>query len=110
MNVEEHLLTVLAEEGGEVAKECHKALRFGLDDKLTLDPTGPRGSTGPTVREKIVSELNDLLGVAQMLVDRKILPANWQDENLQKQKIQKVTRYMEYARQVGTLKNDKSDQ
>lgn len=53
MNATEHLLVCLAEECGEVAKECSKALRFGLDDQVTLNPYGPRGTEGPTVREKI---------------------------------------------------------
>lgn len=105
MNATNHLLTVLAEEGGEVAKECHKALRFGLDDKVTLDPGGPRGTTGPTNREKIICELNDVLGVAQMLVENGILPSDWQDQAAQEQKKRKVSRYMDYARRVGALES-----
>jgi len=103
MNATNHLLAVLAEEGGEVGKECHKAQRFGLDDKVTLDPQGPRGTTGPTNREKIVAELNDMLGVVQMLVDRGVLPANWQDKAAQERKAMKVARYMDYAVRVGAL-------
>ena len=103
MTENEHLLTVLGEEGGEVAKEVSKTLRFGLDDKLTLDPDGPRGTEGPTNREKIVNELNDLLGVARMLVARGVLPENWQSEQRQQRKIDRVTAYMRYAQRVGAL-------
>jgi len=103
MDSTEHLLTCLAEECGEVAKECAKALRFGLDDQVTLNPHGPRGTTGPTNREKIVDELNDLLGVVIMLTQRGILPENWQDFARQDAKTHKVARYMDYAVRVGAL-------
>lgn len=103
MNYTEHLLTVAAEECGEVAKEIHKALRFGLDDKVTLDPFGPRGTTGPTNREKIVEELNDLMGVINMLIASGSLPHDWQDAARQDRKRLKVSACMEYARKVGAL-------
>lgn len=103
MNTEEHLLVCLAEECGEVAKECHKALRFGLDDQLTLDPSGPRGTEGPTTREKIVAELNDLMGVVGMLVVRGILPATWPCDAQQQCKAARVIAFMGYAVKVGTL-------
>lgn len=109
MNNTEHLLTCLAEECGEVAKECHKALRFGLDDKVTMDPKGPRGTTGPTNAEKIVEELNDLIGVVNMLVTRGQLPGGWQCAERQQRKALKVAAYMGYAREVGSLENAKGD-
>lgn len=105
MNISEHLLAVLAEECGEVAKECHKALRFGLDDQVTINPNGPRGTTGPNNREKIVDELNDLMGIVQMLVDRGILPSDWQNPEKQDAKTHKVARFMDYANRVGALEN-----
>ena len=103
MNTAEHLLVCLSEECGEVAKECSKALRFGLDDQVTLNPYGPRGTQGPTVREKIVDELNDLLGIVSMLVQRGILPENWQDAVKQDAKTHRVAAYMDYAVRGGTL-------
>jgi NTP pyrophosphatase (non-canonical NTP hydrolase) len=99
----------LAEECAEVAQASSKALRFGLDDKLTLDPAGPRGTEGPTNQEKIVSELNDLLGIVEMLVQRDILPVDWQDAAKQRAKADKVARYMEYATRVGALKRGEPD-
>jgi hypothetical protein len=105
MNENEHLLTVLGEEGGEVAKECAKALRFGIADKLTLDPEGPRGTEGPTNAEKIVAELNDLLGVARMLVSRGVIPAGWESEARQQRKIRRVIQYMNYAVRVDALRD-----
>ena len=103
MDYIEHLLTICAEECCEVSKEIHKALRFGLDDQVTLDPHGPRGTTGPTNRDKIVEELNDLMGVVKMLVECSALPGDWQDTGRQDRKIEKVLAYMDYARKVGTL-------
>lgn len=105
MNEKEHLLTVLGEEGGEVAKECSKAIRFGLYDQVTMDPEGPRGNQGPTNQDKIVDELNDLLGVARMLVSRGIIPADWQNEARQQRKIRRVIQYMNYAVRVDALRD-----
>lgn len=104
MNTIEHLLVCLAEECGEVAKECHKALRFGLDDQLTLNPDGPRGTEGPTNREKIIAELNDLCGVVRMLEERGVLPRSCMlDTTAQTTKAFKVGRFMRYAVRVGAL-------
>lgn len=105
MNYLEHILTCAAEECGEVSKEIHKALRFGLDDQVTLDPNGPRGTTGPTNRDKIVEELNDLMGVVRMLETCGALPHDWQDAERQARKVAKVSAYMGYARRVGALEN-----
>lgn len=107
MNYLEHLLTCLSEEGVEVALEmskiAHKSLRFGLDDHVTVDPTGPPSQEGPTNRDRLVSELNDLMGVIRMLENCGALPADWQDAEKQEQKIARVTAYMGYARNLGTL-------
>jgi hypothetical protein len=105
MNETEHLLATLAEEGGEVGKECDKALRFGIADKITMDPEGPRGTEGPTNAEKIVAELNDLLGVARMLVSRGVIPPDWQNEARQQRKIRRVIQYMNYAVRVNALRD-----
>jgi hypothetical protein len=106
VNVTQHLLVCLAEECGEVAKECHKALRFGLDDQVTLDPHGPRGTEGPTNRQKIAAELNDLRGVLTLCVANGILPINWSDQKAQYHKRKKVSDYMAHARRLGVLKGD----
>ena len=105
MNTTEHLLTCLAEECAEVAKECGKALRFGTDDKITMDPKGPRGTEGPTNAEKIAAELCDLFAVAQMLTDKGVLPGPWYSAEKANAKKRKVESYMDYARRVGALEN-----
>ncbi len=109
MNRHEHILTVLAEEGGEVAKECHKALRFGLDDQLTMNPDGPRGTEGPTNREKIGQEMTDLLGIYRMAVleglvpDLGIIVTRPDVAEAMDRKAEKVEAFMRYARRVDAL-------
>lgn len=109
MNVNEMLLSRLAQECGEVAHDVLKALDYGLDDKVTLDPYGPRGTEGPTNRERIINELNDVMGVIEMLVYRGILPSNWQNPERQKAKREKVVDYLHYSARVGTLDQDSLD-
>lgn len=103
MTHEEHLLACLAEECGEVSKECHKALRFGMDDQVTLDPLGPRGTEGPTNREKIIMELNDLMGVVHRMVAFGFLPPEWRDSSRIARKVLKLKQYEDYARRIGSL-------
>lgn len=97
MNVVEHLLTCLAEEGGEVAKECCKILRFGLDDYCPYDPEQTPN------RVRLVNELNDLLGVVLLLVEEGVLPEGWEDRGAQYKKMKKVVRHMGYAETAGAL-------
>lgn len=93
-----HLLACLNEECGEVAKEVDKSFRFGLDDHNFLKPIGPSN------RERIVDELNDLMGVVEMCVAAGIIPAHWQCTAKKRKKVVKVMRCMAYARKVGALK------
>jgi hypothetical protein len=96
MDEERYLIHVLSEECIEVSKEAHKAVRFGTDDK---DPTIEGAETQ---RERIAKEMDDLLGVHNMLVERGILrPPN---PEAQRAKENKVTQFMEYSRNKGTLR------
>lgn len=98
MNINEHLLTCLNEEAVEIALDVDKALRFGLDDRNPLD------RTSNTNRERIIAELNDLLGVVSLLVDSGIIPKNWESPSAQSKKVQKILSFMNYARKTGALK------
>lgn len=97
MNFKEHLLVLLMEEAAEVAKETAKALRFGLEDRSVLNPDGP------TNRERMVDELNDLMGVVAMLEEHAIVPVDWFSPIKQKAKREKVMQFMLYAQSVGAL-------
>lgn len=91
----EHLLTCLLEECSEVSKNISKALRFGLQDS---DPNG-----APIVNAKTISlELTDLIGVAEMCLDKGIIPPYDNPIGKQQKKL-KVKKYMQYARKKGTL-------
>ncbi len=97
MTPEEHLLLKLAEECGEVGKEVSKALLFGWGDRITYEPAGPRGVEGKTCGEKIVEELNDLMGVIESLVRVGILPEDWQNPAKQASRPLRLARFMVYA-------------
>lgn len=97
MNTSEHLLTCLSEECVEVSKDIHKALRFGLDDRNVLNPEGP------TNRERIIDELNDLFAVVEMLMQEGILPHDWCVGSKGAEKRYKVRKFMTYAQSVGAL-------
>lgn len=98
MNHAEHLLVCLMEECAEVAKDVSKALRFGIDDTNVLQPFGP------TNRQRIAQELNDLMAVVKMLQNITILPEEglW-DEEAQVAKMKKVEQFMNYAKRQGVL-------
>ncbi len=90
MNTTEHLLTTLTEECVEVAHRACKALRFGLAE---IQPGQDENNA-----QRIERELSDLVGVAEMLG----LCVSRGDIDKKKARVQK---YMEYAKEVGTLKD-----
>lgn len=97
MNTIEHIVCCLGEEGSEIAHICSKANRFGLDDRSCLDPSGP------TNRERLIAELNDLMGVARLAADNGIIPHDWMDADSQEAKLRKAKKFMRYAVDRGTL-------
>jgi hypothetical protein len=100
MNITEHLLTALGEEGAEITQAASKALRFGLDD---VYPSTAKNPNGASTTERLVDELNDLMGVIEILQDRKILPITWfSPEKVDAKKV-KILKYLQYAKERGTL-------
>ena len=99
MNKQEYLLNKLSQECIEVAKEISKALEFGLDDIYLRDK--PYKSN----KQKIETELNDLLGTLIKVIDNGILDSTpIYDNDGHIKKIEKINKYMEYAREIGVLK------
>lgn len=94
MTREDHLITILAEECMEVAQRATKALRFGLEE---IQP-----GQQLTNAERILYEYADLLAVARMMIDEKLLPSKDLYEMI-KNKKDKVNKYIQYSQQVGRL-------
>lgn len=100
MNIREHLLTTFSEEAAEIVQDVSKSLRFGLEDRNILNPTGP------TNRERLLIEINQFMAMIDMLIIEGVLPANWADPKVRLEKIQKVRHYMNYAISIGALTAD----
>ena len=99
MTEQEHLLTLLAEEAGELVQACSKALRFGLDDGY---PGTERTNAGDILTELAhVKAVECLLGIRG-------LPGHPSEGRIMDAKIAKVREFMEYARKRGTLKPNDS--
>ncbi|HVK55881.1 MAG TPA: hypothetical protein VM532_12740 [Burkholderiales bacterium] len=100
MNTIEHLLTCAAEEAVEVAQRADKAARFGLTE------TQP-GQT-LTNAARIMGELVELLAVIEMLEERGLIqwPKPEVIREMKDQKKGRVIYYMDYARRLGTLRDE----
>ena len=96
MNNRQHLLVCLAEECAEAQQAVSKALRFGLQD-------GYPGTTRTTCGD-IACEINHLLAVVEMLQDAgALLHNNIPNRSCIENKKIKVQKFMEYAKNHGTL-------
>ena len=96
MDKVDYLLICLAEECGEVAQRCTKALRFGLDE---IQP-----GQELTNRERLEYKLNDFTAIVGMLQSagvnlNPLVPIKMGT------KITKVRKYMQYAKELGRLDN-----
>ena len=95
MTEQQHILSCLIEECAEVQKEVTKILRFGLDD----------GYKGKLNSKTLNEELNDLMGVIDMLPDFGV-KVDITDKAMEA-KQQKVKKFIEYAYKVGTITKNK---
>jgi len=99
MHLNEYMLTVLGEEGVEIAQRVSKANRFGLNE------TEP----GKTLNnaERIEEEFIDMIAVYQLCESFGVLRTlDLEDRETQKrirEKKAKVLEYMNYSREQGTL-------
>jgi hypothetical protein len=90
----QYLLTVLAEEAAEVAKEAIKAARFGIDD------AHPR--TGETNRQRLTAEFNDLVAVMEMVKSDLGLKDLYHGPAIATKQA-RVQTYMEYSKERGMV-------
>lgn len=90
MTEQDHLLMCLAEECAEIQQRVSKALRFGLYE---IQPDQQY-----TNQYRIMLELYDLLGVIELLQERRIL-TNFVEHGRTADKKEKVLRFLEYARE-----------
>ena len=105
MNTQEHLLTVVMEECAELAQRCSKALRFGMNEK--------QPEQRYTNAERIKEEYIDLIGAIHTLSgavpDFPFDSVAMSGSGGVTEKTAKIHRYMEYARECGTLKDEPED-
>jgi NTP pyrophosphatase (non-canonical NTP hydrolase) len=94
MNIKDHLLACVSEEGGEIVQAAGKALRFGLLDK--------NPGTGGTNWVDLRKEVHDLVAVYEMLCDE-FDRVETLDRGLIEAKKVKVEHYMAYASERGRL-------
>lgn len=103
MNRNEHILTTIAEECAEVAKECAKALRFGLHDK---DPF--KEDSTPN-RDNICTEMAQLMAMIDLAADLGLIPTNCTYLRLSKAYDEKGPKFLamtEYSKKRGTYDPD----
>jgi NTP pyrophosphatase (non-canonical NTP hydrolase) len=88
MNKTEYLLTVVSEECAEVSQRACKAARFGMSE---IQPGQQEDN-----KRRIERELADLMATAELLG----LQIRDEDKVAKREKLKK---YMEYSRDLGTL-------
>lgn len=98
MNKVEYLLECLAEECAEVIHRKTKLARFGPDEK--------QSGQDLTNLDRLRAEVCDLFAVLELL-DAAMEPRLfWEDEQMEaaiKAKREKLEKYMDYSRKLGTL-------
>lgn len=93
MNREQYLLCKLAEEASEIAQIALKTQQFGMDEVYLTDSN----------KERIHKELNDLLGIIEMLNAE--YNFNFFPDDIQiQEKVDKVNLYYAYSKQLGCVK------
>lgn len=87
------ILTQLSEECGEVVKNVSKAIRFGPDEVYP--------KIGLSNAERITQEMEDLIGVFDMLVEEGVLPPVNPKNSYNKRF--KVEEYIGYSKKLGIV-------
>lgn len=111
MNDLEHKLTCLGEECTEVAicanelaisanlvaQRVSKALRFGLED-VQVEQAYTNG-------QRLISELNDLMGAVELLIEKGVVEWSVDREAVEAKK-ERIKKYLAYSKECGTLQDE----
>ncbi len=93
MTINQHLITILAEECAEVTHRVSKALRFGFNE---VQPEQKLNNA-----ERIALELCDLVAIIDMLHENGIIP--FKGFAAINDKKNKVIHFLEYSKKLGLL-------
>lgn len=106
MNERQYLLIKLIEECAEVQKCVTKALTFGMYESQSMNPlsTNTRPETKLNNNERLAQEFEDLIAVVFMLNEHLAKPLSVHPSAAKGAKIEKIKKYMDYSRSLGTLK------
>ena len=86
------------EECDELSQRASKALRFTLEEI--------QSGQDLTNAQRLLYEFNDLMAIMYMLADKGLISKPLIDPDMVEQKTLKVQKYLEYSRQLGTVKNE----
>lgn len=95
MNITEHLLCCLGEEGAEIAQDASKAMRFGPEDRYDAHSN----------RDRLLAEINDLMGVVVLLQELGLFPNIIFSPTDVARKRMRVLEFMRYAKSIGALQD-----
>lgn len=97
----QYLLTKVAEEASEIAQIALKTAQFGMSEVYS----GATNPDGLTNAERLKGEINDLLGVVDMLIDESEF-VYMPDLAAIEAKKAKVRTFREYSRSLGLVEPD----
>jgi len=97
MNREQMALLKLMEECNEVSQRCAKAIKFGLEEKQPGQEL--------TNRQRLYEEAVDVIAALDVLTDRGILDMDKVTNPEVAARKEKITKYDEYSRSLGILKD-----
>jgi hypothetical protein len=92
----QHLLIKLMEECAEVQQRASKALIFTLEE---IEPGQPYRN-----RDRLSQEITDLIAVLEMLEEDEIISFSPVIREQISEKKKKVLKFLDYSRELGTLK------
>jgi len=105
MTIRQYYLNKLAEECAEISQVISKQMQFGKDCRW-LKGAG-ENFEAPSNAEKLRAEVNDLLGVLDVLTDIGELPeiSPWELLEAKNAKRRKMAKYLDRSQRLGQVEN-----